>query len=118
MVKLYFATERGLTGSPFGLPPTRRALDAYLELLEGSGLPWAVSVAGGDVVASEIAPVALDVGGHLHVGLEFFGGDRQPTNVELVEEAVALCESAGRPVASCADAAALLDLPPRVRVGP
>jgi uncharacterized protein (DUF849 family) len=111
MVKLYFATERGLTGSPFGLPPTRRALDAYLELLDGSGLPWAVSVAGGDVVASEIARAALDEGGHLHVGLEFFGGDRRPTNGELVREAVALCESVGRPVASPDTAADLLDLP-------
>jgi uncharacterized protein (DUF849 family) len=112
MVKLYFSTDRGLTGSPFGLPPTRKALDAYLELLDGSGLPWAVSVAGGDVVASGIARVALEEGGHLHLGLEFFGGDRQPTNVELVEEAVALCEAVGRPVASPGEAADLLDLPP------
>jgi hypothetical protein len=45
------------------------------------------------------------------VGLEFFGGERRPTNAELVTEAVALCDSVGRPVASLADAADLLDLP-------
>ena len=111
MVKLYFSSEQGLTGAPFGLPPTAAALDAYLELLEGCDLPWAVSLAGGDVVASEVALLALERGGHLHLGLEFFGGPRTPTNVELVTEAVALCEKAGRPVATPDQAAAVLRLP-------
>ena len=52
----------------------------------------------GDVVATEVAPLALERGGHLHLGLEFYGGAAHPTNVELVSEAVALCEKAGRPV--------------------
>jgi len=116
MAKLYFSTDRGLTGAPFGLPPTVAALEAYLELLEGSGLPWAVSAAGGDVVATDMARVALERGGHLHLGLEFYGGDRQPTNVELVEEAVALCESVGRAVATPDEAAEILDLPRRDHV--
>jgi uncharacterized protein (DUF849 family) len=111
-VKLYLATDRGYLGAPFGLPPTPAGLAAYLELLEGtSSITWAVSVVGGDVVASDVARLALDAGGHLHVGLEFYGGDRTPTNVELVDEAVALCDSVGRPVASSADAARLLGLP-------
>jgi uncharacterized protein (DUF849 family) len=111
MIKLYFSTEQGLTGAPFGLPPTRAALDAYLDLLDGCPVPWAVSLAGGDVVASEIAPLALARGGHIHVGLEFFGGARQPSNRELVQEAVELCAAAGRPVASCEEAAGILALP-------
>ncbi len=111
MLKLYLSTERGYFGAPFGLPPTVTALDAYLELLEGCDVPWAVSVVGGDVVASEVGRAALECGGHLHLGLEFFAGDRTPSNVELVTEAVALCESVGRPVATCAQAAELLDLP-------
>ncbi|MFN7149000.1 MAG: 3-keto-5-aminohexanoate cleavage protein [Microthrixaceae bacterium] len=111
MLKLYLATEQGYFGAPFGLPPTVTALEAYLELLEGCDLPWAVSVVGGDVIASDVARVALERGGHLHLGLEFFAGERTPSNVELVTEAVALCESVGRPVASCAQTAALLDLP-------
>jgi len=111
MVKLYFSTEQGLMGAPFGLPPTAAALDAYLELLEGCDLPWAVSAVGGDVVATEVAALALERGGHLHLGLEFYGGPRTPTNVELVTEAVELCAKAGRPVASPDEAAAILKLP-------
>jgi uncharacterized protein (DUF849 family) len=117
MIKLYFSTDVGLTGAPFGLPPTRASLDAYMAMLDGCPVPWAVSIAGGDVVASEIAPIALAAGGHLHVGLEFFGGDRGPSNAELVAEAVALCAEAGRPVASCRDAATVLGLPRTSAVG-
>ena len=64
-------------------------------------------------MASAIAPLALAAGGHVHVGLEFFGGDRQPTNTELVTEAAALCAEAGRPVATCDEAAGILGLPLR-----
>ncbi|MCF2533324.1 3-keto-5-aminohexanoate cleavage protein [Yinghuangia soli] len=111
MVKLYFSTERGYMGAPFGLPPTAAALDAYLEILDGCDIPWAVSVVGGDVIAEEVARLALARGGHLHLGLEFYAGDRQPTNAELVTEAVRLCEKAGRPVATPDETATLLNLP-------
>jgi 3-keto-5-aminohexanoate cleavage enzyme len=111
MVKLYFSVEQGPLGAPFGLPPTTKALDAYLELLDGCDLPWAVSAHGIGVVATEVAPLALERGGHLHIGLEFYGGDRKPTNVELVAEAVELCEKSGRPVATPDQAAAILRLP-------
>jgi 3-keto-5-aminohexanoate cleavage enzyme len=113
MVKLYFSSARGLMGAPFGLPPTVTALNAYLELLDGCDLPWAVSVVGGDVIASDVARAALDAGGHLHLGLEFFGGPRTPTNAELVAEAVALCAQAGRPVATPDQAAEILGLAAR-----
>lgn len=111
MVKLYFSEDRGLLGAPFGLPPTHAALTAYLELLEGCDLPWAVSVVGGDVTASEIASAALERGGHLHLGLEFYGGPGTPTNRELVGRAVTLCERHGRGVATPSEAAAILRLP-------
>jgi uncharacterized protein (DUF849 family) len=109
-VKLYLCSDQGIGGSPFGLPPTKAALDAYLELLDGTGLAWAVSAVGADVSALPVAEDALAAGGHLHLGLEFYGGRRTPTNAELVREAVALCERVGRPVATCDQAAAVLGL--------
>lgn len=114
MIKLYFATDAGYLGAPFGLPPTERALNAYLELLGGCDIPWAVSVVGGDLCANEIARIAVERGGHLHLGLEFYRGDRTPTNVELVTEAVRLCEELGRTVATPDQAAEILGLAPRV----
>ena len=116
-VKLYFGGassylgDAGTTGVTFGLPPTRRALDAYLEMLEGTELPWAVAVIGGDVVATGLARSALERGGHVRVGLEDFAGSRTPSNVELVREVTALAAAVGRPVATAAAAAALLQLP-------
>jgi uncharacterized protein (DUF849 family) len=77
-------------------------------------VPWAVSLVGGDLCASEVAVLALERGGHLHVGLEFFAGDRTPTNVELVSEAVNLCQQVGRVVATPDQAANLLGLPTSV----
>ena len=111
MVKFYLCDDGGaFGGAPFGLPPTRTALDAYLELLGPSGIPWAVSVVGGDVGRTDVASYALERGGHLHLGLEFHDGERKPTNTELVHEAVALCAAHGRRVASCDETAALLGL--------
>lgn len=116
MVKLYFGDEGGMfgrgTGVTFGLPPTIAALDAYLELVAQTGLPWSVSVWGGDLVRTPVAEAALRRGGHLHVGLEEHTGDRHPTNAELVAEAVELARRAGRPIATSDEAAAILDLPP------
>lgn len=116
MVKLYFGGEWGLTargrGVTFGLPPTEHALLAYLDLLDGTRIPWSVSVWGGDLMATPVARLALERGGHLHVGLEeHFDPDRKPTNAELVHEAVDLCERVGRSVATTADTLSILGMP-------
>jgi uncharacterized protein (DUF849 family) len=120
MVKLYFGGPNGYfargRGVSFGLPPTARALAAYLEVLEiggGAGLPWSVSAVGGDLLRTPIARLALEAGGHLKVGLEDHAGDRTPSNEELVAEAAALAADVGRPVATPADAAVILGLPER-----
>ena len=103
------ATRPGCT---FGLPPTRHALLAYLDMLEGVDLPWSVSVWGGDLIATPIARLALEYGGHLHVGLEeFYSPERTPTNEALVREAAELVARVGRPLANSAAAARVLDLP-------
>ena len=95
----------------FGLPPTREGLDAYLHMMEGVDLPWSVAVVSGDPMERGVARHALEHGGHLRVGLEDYAGLRSPSNLELVEEAVALCSEVGRPVASGKEAADLLRLP-------
>ena len=117
-VKFYFGgTYDFLTGAQgavsFGLPPTRKALDAYLEMFEGSNLPWAVAVLGGDVSESGLTRLALERGGHVRVGLEDFCGERAPANIELVQAVVALCRHVGRPIATPEQARAILGFPGR-----
>jgi uncharacterized protein (DUF849 family) len=118
MLKLYFGGESGYMGMgrgvSFGLPPTAKALDAYLEMLELAGctLPWSVAVMGGDLFATPLARLALERGGHLHTGLEDHLGPEQPSNEELTRHAAALCREVGRPVASCREAAAALGFVP------
>ena len=107
MMKFYF----GSSSMPFGLPPTATALDAYLEMIEGSGLPWLVSSFGDDCVACGLAEEAIKRGGHVQVGLEPYVGPRTPTNMELVEEVVALAKKYDRPLATPAEAAEMLNLP-------
>ncbi|MBK6318647.1 MAG: 3-keto-5-aminohexanoate cleavage protein [Dehalococcoidia bacterium] len=105
LIKLYFGAYN------WGLPPTRPSLDAYVAMLEGTHLPWSVAVLGGDLLATPLAEYALELGGHLRVGLEDYGGPMQPSNVELIERAVALCQRKGRTVATAAEAAVLLAMP-------
>lgn len=121
MIKLYFCGDYDFIGTTphseqkvrsvgFGLPPTRKALDAYLDMLDGTGLAWTVAVLGGDCTATEVAIHALERGGHLRVGLEDFGGPAQPTNIELVKRAAELCNKVGRPAATCREARSILGL--------
>jgi 3-keto-5-aminohexanoate cleavage enzyme len=91
----------------FGLPPTARALEAYLEMMEGSRLSWMVAVIGGDVVSSGIAELAISRGGHVRVGLEDYSGSRQPTNEELVTEVADLSARAGRRLATTDETASV-----------
>jgi 3-keto-5-aminohexanoate cleavage enzyme len=115
-VKLYFGGRYNFldgkrSNVTFGLPPTEKALDAYLELLDGSSLPWAVAAIGDCVVDTGLAKLAIDRGGHVRVGLEDFGGERHPSNLELIAEVVALAKQAGRPIATPDQAAQILGLP-------
>jgi uncharacterized protein (DUF849 family) len=118
MLKLYFGGESGYLGMgrgvSFGLPPTQKALEAYLEMLELAGceLPWSVAVMGGDLFATPVARLALERGGHLHTGLEDHLGVDHPSNEELTRHAAALAHEVGRPVASCAEAAQILGVSP------
>jgi 3-keto-5-aminohexanoate cleavage enzyme len=115
--KLYFGGEfNWITGRPndalFGLKPTRAALEAYMELMNGTHVPWSVAVLGGDVTATEVARLALLWGGHLRVGIEDYRGVDQASNRELVTRAVELCRSVGRRIATPAEARTILGIAP------
>lgn len=115
-IKLYFGGAADYLAGPgigvgFGLPPTPLALEAYLEMLSGCDLPWAVAVLGGDVVDSGLARLAIEEGGHVRVGLEDYAGRGAPSNAELVEVVANIARSAGRDIATPRQAAEILHLP-------
>lgn len=122
LLKLYFGgggvdqPSDGHWPLAFGLPPTEPSLDAYLAMIEPFGLQWSVAVLGGDVVNSGLARLALERGGHVRVGLEDYAGPLRPTNVDLIEELVSLCEEVGRPIATSEQARGILGLPASARV--
>jgi uncharacterized protein (DUF849 family) len=107
-IQFYF----GGPALPFGLPPSEASLDAYLAMLEGTQLPWMVGVIGGDIASTPLPELAIRRGGHVRVGLEDYAGPRQPRNVELVEQMVALAQKLGRPIATSAEAASLIGVQP------
>ena len=94
----------------FGLAPTSAALDAYIEVMGDSGLPWAVAVIGGCVFRTGMAKLAIERGGHIRLGLEDHAGERMPTNLELLEEVTGLARSLGRDIATPSQAAEMLGL--------
>lgn len=117
-VKLYMVGDyNSIDGSksyPFwGLPATALSVEAYLQILEETNLPWAVATFGGDVTETGLSEFAIKRGGHVRVGLEDYAGSRSPANAELVAEVVELARVTGRSVATCDQAAAILDLPRR-----
>jgi 3-keto-5-aminohexanoate cleavage enzyme len=98
-------------GARGGAGPTPAALDAYLELLEPSGLPWSVAVLGGDVVGCGLAELAIQRGRHVRVGLEDYAGPDERSNLYLLRGAVAVAEGLGRVAATTAQTRRILGVP-------
>jgi uncharacterized protein (DUF849 family) len=94
----------------FGLLPTELSLRAYLEMYRACRVPWSVAAFGTDLLETPLAEAALELGGHLRIGLEDFESDQVVTNEELVDKAVALIERAGMRVATPDEAAELLNM--------
>jgi 3-keto-5-aminohexanoate cleavage enzyme len=102
MIKLYFGGTRSLfrigqSAINFGLPPTAQALDVYLQMMDGSALPWSVGVMGDSLLDLPLARDALLRGGHLRVGIEDLAEEGTATNVDTVRRAVELADEVGRP---------------------
>jgi uncharacterized protein (DUF849 family) len=117
MVKLYFAGDHNFTDFVkggfkfFGLNPTRKAFEAYAEMMEDTGLPWSVAVPGGDVTETGLTRMAIEHGAHVRVGLEDHAGDTKPTNRALIDKVVAIARQCGRAVADPGTAATIMGLP-------
>lgn len=107
LVKFYFGGDH----AAFGLPPTEASLNAYLGVIEGTGLPWQAACQAGDVIGSGMARLAIERGGHVRVGLEDYAGPGTPRNEELVRAVAAIAAEVGRPIATPEEAAAILGIP-------
>lgn len=92
------------------LAPTQTALDAYLEALEGVDLPWLVATQGDNILDTPLARYALEKGGHIRVGEEDVSGTTSLRNSELVEAAIEMAKTVGRPVVSGAEARKFLGM--------
>ena len=95
-------------GFRFGFPPSEYALDAYLRLLadEAAGAPWMVAGLAVDIL--ELAPLAVERGGHVRVGLEDAPLGSRRSNLEWVRAGRRAIERAGGELASAAEVRAAL----------
>jgi uncharacterized protein (DUF849 family) len=103
-----------LLGSRYSVPATARHLSNMLEDLPPGSL-W--SAAGIGLFQLPMNTLAIAMGGHARVGLEdnvpaAFGRHELATNQGLVERLAALTETFGRPLATPAEARAMLGLGP------
>lgn len=96
---------------PYALPYSESYLELFVDHLP-SEANW-FCVRHHQKGASDLSAV-IELGGHLRVGYEdspfLSGGERARNNAELVEDAVAQAENAGRPLARAARARELLGL--------
>jgi len=98
------------------MPVDRQVFDFYCATVARlmPDAQWCAAGVGKDQIT--LNEWAIDAGGHVRTGLEDnMRLDREtlaPSNAALVRRAVALCEEYGRPVATCAEARAILDLRP------
>jgi uncharacterized protein (DUF849 family) len=94
----------------FGLPPTLKSLEAYLEMIKGVRCNWFAATLGGDNL--QIVPLIVELGGHVRLGLEDYqyARDGQLSNPKLVERAAAMIRETGNEVASIGQTRELLSL--------
>ena len=88
----------------FGFPPDRWALEAYVRMLfreAGPDAPWMIGGLGVDILP--LIPAAVEMGGHVRVGLEDAPRGAQQSNKELVLAAVREIEAAGAAPATAAE---------------
>jgi len=94
---------------PFGLPPTLKSLEAYLDMLKGVRANWFAATLGGDNLP--LVPLIVSLGGHVRIGLEDYqyARDGQFSNPQLAERAAGVIRAMGHEVATPADARQILE---------
>jgi 3-keto-5-aminohexanoate cleavage enzyme len=94
----------------FGLPPTLKSLEAYLEMIKDVRCNWFAATLGGDNIP--LVPVIVSLGGHVRVGLEDYqyARDGQLSNPQIVERAAATIRAMGHEVATIQQARELLEV--------
>ena len=95
-----------------GVPPAIESLYFYLDLMGDCDLPWFVSIWGeGGMDTRPFIRRVIELGGHVKTGLElFYDPDRNPTNVELLQEAREIARETGRPLARQDETKSILGL--------
>jgi 3-keto-5-aminohexanoate cleavage enzyme len=114
MIKFFFeSAPMGVAAR--GLPPTRAALGAYLDMLADFDIPWMAAVTGAPALDAGFTRLVLEAGGHLSVGIERAGRSGTPRNVDLVTQAAELCRASGSLPLTPAETRRALGLQPAVR---
>ena len=117
----YLVGKYGLTSTKpiavCGVEPTLESLYFYLEMISQAKhkLPWFISIWGeGSLNTRPLIRRAIELGGHIKTGIElFYDPDRNPTNLELLEEAQEIAREVGRPLASHEEAENFYHMTPR-----
>lgn len=95
---------------PFGLPPTLKSLEAYLDMLKGVRANWFAATLGGDNLP--LVPLIVSLGGHVRIGLEDYQYARegQFSNPQLAERAAGVIRAMGHEVATPDEARKILEV--------
>jgi uncharacterized protein (DUF849 family) len=115
-IDLYLQGDFGLLAmqpiNTCGMPPSLESLYFYLDMMEGCGLPWFVSVWGeGGLDTKPLIKRVIELGGHVKTGLELhFDPNRKPTNVGLLQEVQEIAKEVGRPLAKQDEVKGILGL--------
>ncbi len=115
MWDFYLIGDYGLTAlEPIGtngMKPSLESLYYYLYMIEEAKVthPWYISIWGqGALDDTTVLRRAIELGGHIKTGLElFYDPARNPTNLELLQQAQDIAREVGRPLATQAEARAL-----------
>lgn len=118
MWDFYLIGDYGLTAmEPIGtngMKPSLESLYYYLYMIEEAQVkhPWYISIWGqGALDDTGIIRRAIELGGHVKTGLElFYDPERNPTNLELLQEVQEIAREVGRPIATHDEARALYNI--------